>query len=121
MQAQLQFSIKMGQTWLFFVILSMFATTTCKRAINEEPEEPQCYSRFDYDYKVIHHLVTLKEAETELRETITQLQERVSHLEKTIATEVKGKTMERILERPYMFFLSCVCYAFVRVCHLGKG
>ena len=93
MRAQLQFSIKMGQMWLFFVILSIFGTTTCKRAINEELEEPQCYSRFDYDYKVIHHLVTLKEAETELRETINQLQERVSHLEKTATTEVKGKTM----------------------------
>ena len=100
MRAQLQFSIKMGQTWLFFVILGIFGTTTCKRAIREELEEPHCYSRFDYDYKVIHHLVTLKEAETELRETITQLQERVSHLEKTATTEVKGKTMERFLARP---------------------
>ena len=88
---------KMEEICLLLVVLCIIDTTTCTGAINEEPEEPRCYSRFDYDYKVVQHLVTLKEAETELRETIAKLQERVSHLEKTANTEAKGKTMERVL------------------------
>ena len=87
----------MEEKCLLLVVLCIIDTTTCMSAINEEPEEPRCYSRFDYDYKVVQHLVTLKEAETELRETIAKLQERVSHLEKTANTEAKGKTMERVL------------------------
>ena len=88
------FSKEMEEICLLLVVLCIIGTTTCMGAINEEPEEPRCYSRFDYDYKVVQHLVTLKEAETELRETIAKLQERVSHLEKT--AEAKGKTMERV-------------------------
>ena len=52
-----------------------------------EAEEPQCYSRFDYEYKVLQHLVSLKEAEKELRDVTDELQSKVKDLEE----KVKGK------------------------------
>ena len=99
MWGPITFKHKMGEMWLFVVFIGMFGTTTCTQYlnnINKKPEDLRCYTRFEYEYNVIHHLVTLKEAETELRETINQLKERVSHLEKSATTEVKGKTMERV-------------------------
>lgn len=54
-----------------------------------EKSEPQCYSRFDYEYKVIQNLVTLKTTEQELRNMIAELQSTVKDLQ----TKVKDPVM----------------------------
>ena len=69
---------------LLFVVL-------CGISVSEghvlEPSEPQCYSRFDYEYKVLQNLISLKTAEQELRQMTTELQNIVRDLQ----DRVKGK------------------------------
>ena len=47
------------------IFVGVFITLTGAEARVLEYDEPQCYSRFDYEYKVLQHLVSLKEAEQE--------------------------------------------------------
>ena len=69
----------MGLRWAL-VFISVVTTT----AAPENGEPGQCYSRFDYEYKVLQHLVTLKEAEKELRATTFELQNTVKALEEKV-------------------------------------
>ena len=43
-------------------------------------DEPQCYSRFDYDYKIQKKLIELENAYTELKTTNKELQKDVEML-----------------------------------------
>ena len=50
--------------------------------------EPQCYSRFDYEYKVLQKLITLDEAQKGLTETLKtqeneQTKQKIALLEET--------------------------------------
>lgn len=51
--------------------------------------EPQCYSRFDYEYKVLQNLIALKESEGHLRVMIAELQKTVGELQEKSNSELK--------------------------------
>ena len=56
--------------------------TSCvfkKQAMNEEPV---CFSRFDYDYKIVQKLVTLEKAYSELKEVNDLLQKEIGSMKK---------------------------------------
>ena len=46
--------------------------------------EPKCYSRFDYDLKMVENIGSLKAAEADLRDTVATLQRTVNTLRKSI-------------------------------------
>ena len=53
-------------------------------------DEPQCLSRFDYDYKVLQKLVALENQQTKQQETIVQQQNELNKLRRQISS--KGKS-----------------------------
>ena len=68
-----------------------------------EGREPQCYSRFDYEYKVLQNLVSLKRAEEELRQTIAEVQTTVREIQRNI----KGKIC--VVIKTNVCVCVCVC------------
>ena len=71
------------------LFVCVFTTLVGCMERNLEIDEPQCYSRFDYEYRVLQNLVSLKEAEKELRDVTDKLQNKVKDLE----GKVKGKDL----------------------------
>ena len=57
------------------------------------PEEPRCYSRFDYEFKTLQSVVTLTESDRYLREITARLQ-----------TEIEELKLEK--QRMYCFMLT---------------
>ena len=49
--------------------------------------EPQCYSRYDFDSKVVEDIASLKASEKSLSEKVATLKETVNTLQETIRGE----------------------------------
>ena len=71
-------------TSVFCLWITLFIVSDCECF---EMNEPQCLSRFDYDYKVLQKLVSLENSQTELQETIKQQENMISELKESM----KGK------------------------------
>ena len=80
-----------GMMTILIVIFCLFITV-CALEINSK-HEPQCYSRFEYEYKVVQKLVELendakeqqtvnKALESKLESTRSEMEQRVDALEK---------------------------------------
>ena len=73
----------------FILVCCLLITSHCSYAMERihDGQEPQCYSRFDYEYKVIQKLVQLEEWKKELSETVE------AQRETTAAQEAEIKSL----------------------------
>ena len=64
------------------VILLYFQTAfvTCISSVPGADREPHCYSRFDYEYKVVQKIVALENKCSELQETNVELRTEIGSL-----------------------------------------
>ena len=70
-----------------FVLVVFYLLSYRFLAIQDESNvnrEPQCYSRFDFELKVVENIAPLKAAEEDLRHTVATLQEKVNALQESI-------------------------------------
>ena len=81
---------RLSIAFLFLMVIAKF----CAYPLDEDGEEPRCYSRFDYDYKVIQKLFLLDQSQKELQDTME-----ANHNELKEALETVSRTNEEQLEK----------------------
>ena len=74
----------------------------------QHDEEPTCLSRFDFDYKVLSHLVTLDTERNKQEELIQEHASKIDQLEQ----KIKGKLVVQMyaLLLKLFFNIKVVCY-----------
>ena len=75
-------------------LLWMFIVKICAYPLDGDGEEPRCYSRFDYEYKVIQRLFLLDQSHKELQEAMEG-----NHNKLKEALEIVSRTNEEQLEK----------------------
>lgn len=73
--------------------------TACALHEQKHEGEPQCYSRFDYEYKTVRQLVALEDAFSELKTKNEELLKRTELLENEINRHKGGRTKNSIYVR----------------------
>lgn len=65
------------QITLYISVVTVFVSVDAE-VLQGDTTEPKCYSRFDYEYKVVQKLVQLEESQKLFKETIETQQETIS-------------------------------------------
>ena len=69
------------------MFLCLCLVITVVNGFSFENDEPQCLSRFDYDYKVLQKLVELENKQTQQQETIVQQQNELNKLRRHLPSK----------------------------------
>ena len=64
----------------FFYCLTLVYYVGADYSGDVHPEEPRCYSRFDYEFKTLQSVVTLTESDRYLKEVTARLQTEIEEL-----------------------------------------
>ena len=76
--------------WIIIFSINMFTLTPVSASLVDWQNEPQCSSRFDYEYKVVQKLVDLENANKEQKQKLTDL-ENANKEQKQINEEIMKK------------------------------
>ena len=74
--------IKMASKFVFVSLLSVALAVS----LSKLEQEPQCYSRFDYEYKVVQKLVDLENKQNRQKEDNAATQEMIKASEAELST-----------------------------------
>ena len=75
--------MKIAVVFCFWMSLFIASESECF-----EMTEPQCLSKFDYDYKVLQKLVSLESSQIQLHETIKQQEDLISELRESMRGKI---------------------------------
>ena len=84
----------------FFILALLLNACDYSHAMGiREKEEPQCNSRFEYEYKVLQKLVELETSQKELQDTIILHEETLEKRDETItALETSQKALQETIK-----------------------